>query len=65
MRNNLATGLKLFDNACSYSRAAKLLRRKPGESGTSANMHIGQSAAIYAGLAVEFYLKTLFFLEHQ
>lgn len=59
------TGLKLFNNACAYSQAAKLLCAKTVETTIPYHTHMGQSAAVYAGLAVEHYLKTLHFLEHK
>jgi len=64
MEKETAPGLKLFDNAHSYSEAAKLLCDKAGEKYSTENTYLNHSAAIYAGLAIEYYLKALYFVEY-
>lgn len=57
--------LKLLDNARSYSEAAKSITTQPKNRRKCEQTHLSQSAAIYAGLALDCYLKTLYFLEHK
>lgn len=65
MENDLQPGLKFLDYARSYSEAAKQLTTKPKKRRKCEHTHLNQSAAIYAGLAIDFYLKTLYFLDHK
>lgn len=65
MENDLQPGLKFLDYARSYSEAAKQLTTKPKKRRKCEHTHLNQSAAIYAGLSIDFYLKTLYFLEHK
>lgn len=65
MDTDAQPGFKLFENACAYSTAAKLLSDEPAAKCTTVYTHLSQSAAIYAGLAIDYYLKTLYFLQHK
>ena len=65
MENDLQPGLKFLEYARSYSEAAKQLTTKPKKRRKCEHTHLNQSAAIYAGLAIDFYLKTLYSLEHK
>lgn len=58
-------GLKLFDNARAYAKAVKLLNTKPTTKYKPVYAHLSQSAAVYAGLAIDYYLKTLYYLQFK
>lgn len=58
-------GFKLFDNARAYSKAATLMNAKAAAKCNAVFTHVSQSSAIYAALAIDYYLKTLYYLQHK
>ena len=58
-------GFKLFDNARAYSKAAILMNARVAVECNTVFTHVGQSSAIYAALAIDYYLKTLYYLQHK
>lgn len=65
METDPQPGFRLFENARAYSKAARLLNAKTAVRYNSRYKHLSQSAAIYAGLALDYYLKTLYYLQHK
>ncbi len=65
METEAQPGFRLFENAHAYSQAAKLLNGKTAVGCNSRYMHLSQSAAVYAGLAIDYYLKTLYYLQNK
>lgn len=65
METDPQPGFRLFKNARAYSKAANLLNAKTAVKCNPRYAHLTQSAAIYAGLAIDYYLKTLYYLHHK